>query len=324
MGKSYQPPFQINAETVKLSIKIAELIGRWDGNARPKPKPKLRKENKILTIQSSLAIEGNTLSLDQVSAILDQKRVIGPKKDIIEVQNAIEAYESLAKLNPESEKDFLRLHGILMENLVDRSGKYRQGQVGVLKGSKVSHVAPPAKQVPLLMQQLFEWIKSSDHDALIVSCVAHYEIEFIHPFLDGNGRIGRLWQSLILQKKYPIFEFVPIESVIRKNQKKYYESLEKSDRYGDSTTFLNFMMHSILQALEEVVYSKNFETSTIADRAEVARQHFQSKEFSRSDYIKIVGNISTATASRDLQLLKEGGKIQVQGDKRTAKYVFKT
>ena len=323
MGKGYQPPFQISAEILKLSLQIAELIGRWDGASRPKPKPKIRKENKILTIQSSLAIEGNTLSLEQVSAILDQKRVIGPKKDIIEVQNAMKAYENLDQLKPYAEKDFLRLHGVLMKGLVDRSGKYRLGQVGVLKGSKVSHVAPPSKQVPFLMQQLFEWIKASDHDALIVSCVAHYEIEFIHPFLDGNGRIGRLWQSLILQKKSPIFEFVPIESVIHQNQNKYYASLEKSDHSGDSTPFLSFMMHSILQALEEVVHSKNFESSSIEDRAEVAKNHFKAKAFSRSDYLNIIGNISTATASRDLQQLKDAGRVVAQGDKRTAKYRFR-
>lgn len=274
--------------------------------------------------QSSLAIEGNTLSLDQVSAILDEKRVIGPKREIIEVQNAIRAYESLARLDSCSEKDFLKLHGILMKDLLEQSGKYRSGQVGVLKGAKVSHVAPPAKMVPGLMKQLFDWIRTSDHDALIVSSIAHYEIEFIHPFADGNGRIGRLWQSLVLQKKYPIFEIVPIESVIRKNQKEYYEALEKSDRAGDSTRFLAFMMESIYQALSEVVHSKNFDVSTVEDRAEMAEQHFGNREFTRTNYIKVVGNISTATASRDLKQLRVDGRLNIQGDQRTARYRFKT
>lgn len=322
MKKLSYPPYTLNPKILKLSIKAAELIGRWDGASRPKPKLKLRKENKIKSIQSSLAIEGNTLSIDQISALMDNKRIIGPKKDILEVQNAINAYDHISKLNPQNEKDFLKTHGYLMKNLVSDAGRYRKGQVGILKGSKVSHIAPSHNLVPELMHNLFNWIKVSDESPLIVSCVAHYEIEFIHPFSDGNGRMGRFWQSLILTHAFLLFESVPIEEVIKKNQAKYYEALEKSDKLGDASPFIEFMLECVVAALESLLHPRNFEGATPESRLESARTHFGKKEFSRSDYMKFVGQISTATASRDLKTGVKDKVIKEIGEMRMTKYKF--
>jgi Fic family protein len=319
----YEPPFQLTQSILKLSIQAAELIGRWDGATRPKPKIKLRKENKIRSIQSSLAIEGNTLSLEQVTALLEKKRVIGPRKDILEVQNAILAYDLLPSFTPHSEKDFLKLHASLMKGLIPQSGLYRSGQVGVMKGAKVSHVAPPAKQVPLLMGNLFQWMKGNAFDPLIASCIAHYEIEFIHPFADGNGRIGRLWQALILLKAYPLFEFVPVEEMIRKNQKDYYLALETSDRKGDVAPFVEFMLKCLVKSLEKMLVPTNFEASTSEGRLESARGNFRTKAFSRADYLKFVGQISTATASRDLKQGIDSGTLIGTGEQRMTVYRFK-
>jgi Fic family protein len=320
---SYSPPCTLTESILKQSIKIAELLGQWDGAARPKPKIKLRKDNQIKSIQSSLAIEGNTLSLEQVTAILEKKRVLGPKKDIQEVQNAIMAYEFLPSLNPKSEKDFLKLHLILMKNLVPNAGKYRSGQVGVMKGSKVSHIAPPAVRIPNLLNDLFIWLNNSAANALLVSCITHYEIEFIHPFTDGNGRMGRLWQNLILMKTYPLFEYVAVEEIVRKNQKKYYQSLELSDKKGDAAPFVEFMLSCILKSLQNTLLSGNFESASSDSRLESARNHFKNERFSRSDYLKFIGQISTATASRDLKNGVNNKVLTASGEKRLALYYFR-
>ncbi len=312
----------LNDQILNLALSISELIGRWDGASRPKPKVKLRKENRIRSIQSSLAIEGNSLSLDQVTAILENKRIIGPKKDITEVKNAILAYEFISKLNPWREKDFLKLHAILMQGLIPDAGHFRTGQVGVMKGSKVSHIAPPAIRVPHLIHELFLYGKQSTMSALIVSCVVHYEIEFIHPFMDGNGRMGRLWQSLILSRAYPVFEFVPVEDWIIKHQKDYYRALELSDKAGDSAPFVEFMLKRMQEGLAETLHPNHFQARTSADRLQRANEHFQRTEFSRADYLKIAGQISTATASRDLAEGVSQKMLTLNGNKRNARYRF--
>ena len=323
VGDSKVPPLKLNESILNLVQSISELIGRWDGAQRPKPKVKLRKKNRIRSIQASLAIEGNSLSLEQVTAILENKRVLGPKKEVTEVINAIEAHGLLPSLQPWKEKDFLKLHSVLMKGLIPDSGKFRSSQVGVMKGAKVSHVAPPAIRVPNLIHELFSYGKISKMNPLVLSCIVHYEIEFIHPFMDGNGRMGRLWQSLILAKHYPVFEFVPVEDWIIKNQMGYYRALEESDKRGESGLFVEFMLERMLEALGETLHPAHFESVLPSDRLERARTFLGGGEFSRAEYLRAVGRISAATASRDLADGVRQGLLAIQGDKRTARYRFK-
>ncbi|MGK0414685.1 MAG: Fic family protein, partial [Polaribacter sp.] len=195
-----KPPYEITSSILKLITSISEKIGEVNANLLNKPSPKLRKQNRIKTIHSSLKIEGNTLTEEQITALLENKRVIGPKKDVLEVLNANKIYENLGEYNPSNEESFLKAHQSLMDGLIENSGKYRNQSVGIVKGSKVEHLAPPFGNVSYLMKDLFEYLKKSDEIELIKSCVFHYEMEFIHPFLDGNGRMGRLWQTLILME----------------------------------------------------------------------------------------------------------------------------
>ena len=211
-----KPPYEITSKILKSITSISEKIGEANAKYLVKTNPTLRKQNKIKTIHSSLNIEGNSLSEEQITAILENKRVIGPAKDIAEVLNALAVYETLSQFKPYAEKDFLKAHKMLLKGLIDTSGKYRTQGVGIVKGSKVEHIAPPSENVPFLMKYLFQYLKDKSEIPLIKSCVFHYEMEFIHPFMDGNGRMGRLWQTLILMADYPIFEFLPFETLISK------------------------------------------------------------------------------------------------------------
>lgn len=222
-----QPPFHITPTILNLVSEITRLLGHYEGLHAPVPQPQLRRQNQIRTIQGSLAIEGNTLDLKQVTAVMEDKRVLGPKKDILEVQNAVQLYASFPKFNPLRAKDLLMAHSILMSGLTERAGKFRTGSVGILKGSKVSHLAPPANRVAVFMDDLFQFLKvDKNYSELIKSCIFHYEFEFIHPFMDGNGRMGRFWQHLILTKYNSVFEYIAIESLIKERQDSYYEALE--------------------------------------------------------------------------------------------------
>lgn len=303
-----KPPYEITPTILKLITSISEKIGEVNANFLNRPSPKLRIQNRIKTIHSSLKIEGNTLNEEQITALLENKRVIGPKKDIVEVLNAIEIYEHLGHYIPSNEKSFLRAHRILMENLIEDAGKYRNQSVGVVKGSKVEHLAPPYENVPFLMKDLFHYLKNSDEIELIKGCVFHYEMEFIHPFLDGNGRMGRLWQTLILMEKYPVFEFLPFETLISNDQEKYYKALAESDKSGRSTKFIEYMLNIIDISIGELLKFNN-RTLNEKDRLE----YFVSLnkiEFSRKDYMDVFKDISSATASRDL---KKGTELNLFG-----------
>ena len=212
---------------------------------------KLRKANRIKTIHSSLAIEGNNLSEGEVMAILDGKNVIAPQKEILEVRNAIKTYELYPTLNPFSVEDMLKAHLTMMSGLVDEAGMFRRRGVGVFDGTTAVHIAPPAERVKDLMNDLFIWLENSEDHLLIRSCVFHYEFEFIHPFADGNGRIGRLWQSLILGKLNPLFEHLPVENMVYANQQTYYDAITQSSALGNSQPFIDFMLQEILNALED-------------------------------------------------------------------------
>lgn len=248
---SYTPPFTITENILNLVAEIAEKIGRLNIHDSEALHPLLRKENRIKTIHASLAIENNSLSLEQITAILDGKHVIGSPVEIKEVKNAIDAYNLLQQINPFSQKDLLSSHKLMMSDLVERNGKYRNSGVGVFDGTKVVHMAPPADMVPFLMADLFEWLSKSDTHILIKSCVFHYEFEFIHPFEDGNGRMGRLWQTAILMKWNPIFAWLPIETLIKENQQEYYEVLSKCDKTGSSTLFIELLLKLILDTINE-------------------------------------------------------------------------
>ncbi len=248
---TYQPPFTLTAKTLNLIALISEQLGRLSALDEQAQALRLRRVNQIRTIQGSLAIEGNSLSVEQITAVLEGKPVIAPPKEVQEVKNALAVYERFSLCNPLSENDLLNAHRILMLGLVDQLGTYRSGGVGVMNGSQVVHMAPPANQVSRLMGDLFGWLKNTDHHPLIASAVFHYEFEFIHPFADGNGRMGRLWQSLILAKWNPLFANLPIESLVYAHQADYYQAIGQSTKQTDCAPFIEFMLSIIEQTLRE-------------------------------------------------------------------------
>ena len=245
----YKPPFTVSAKAINLIAKISSQLERYAIRMEQEDTLRLRRANRIKTIHSSLAIEGNTLSEGEVQAVLEGKKVVAPLKEIQEVKNAIKTYELYPKLNPFSIQDLLLAHGTMMAGLVDEAGMFRKGGVGVFDGEKPIHIAPPADRVRDLMSDLFGWLENADDHLLIRSCVFHYEFEFIHPFADGNGRIGRLWQSLILGRLNPVFEHLPVENMVYSNQKAYYHAINRSSDLGDSGPFIDFMLEEILNAL---------------------------------------------------------------------------
>lgn len=250
--EEYNPPFHITNTITNLVAAISEEVGRITVLSHGNLNPHLRKENRIRTIHSSLAIEQNSLSLEQVTAILNGKRILGNPNEIKEVKNAYDAYEMMLTLNPYSIKDLLKAHKIMMKDLISENGEFRKGGVGVFDGDKVVHMAPPAKFVPGQIEDLIAWYKSSEIHPLIRSAIFHYEFEFIHPFADGNGRIGRMWHSLLLGTWNELFFWIPIEDLIRTRQKEYYDALGKSDKVADSSEFVEFLLHIIYDTLKEI------------------------------------------------------------------------
>jgi Fic family protein len=246
---AYQPPYTITPEILNRVASISEAIGRLAVLTDQARALRLRRINRIRTIHGSLAIEGNTLSEAQITAILEGKRVIAPPREVQEVKNALAAYDRFDTWKPSSEKDLLEAHRILMSGLIDEAGVYRHGGVGVMAGQQVIHMAPPADRVPQLMGDLFAWLAATDAHPLIASSVFHYEFEFIHPFADGNGRMGRLWQSLILARWNPLFADIPVESLLFEHQAEYYLAIQESTQKTDSAPFIAFMLWMILDAV---------------------------------------------------------------------------
>ena len=244
----YEPPFKITAAIISLIAAISEAVGRLEAGANASLL-RLRRINQIRTVQGSLAIEGNTLSIEQITAIIDGKRVIAPPREILEVRNALKIYEMLDQLQPDSLSDLLLAHKILMSNLTDDAGAFRKKGVGVMAGERVVHMAPPAQRVPGLINELLAWLQRTDQHPLIASSVFHYEFEFIHPFSDGNGRMGRLWQTLILCRKQSLYSAIPVESMIYERQQQYYDALKKSTENSDSSYFIEFMLETILATI---------------------------------------------------------------------------
>ncbi len=249
---NYTPPFKINDTIINLLASISEIIGQVSAIHRDTLSPKLRRANRIKTIHSSLAIEHNSLSLDQVTAVIQGKRIWGAPQEIKEVQNAYEAYEVMLSLDPLNIEDLLKAHRLMMAELVKENGRFRSGGVGIFDGDKLVHAAPPANYVPQLIADLFEWYSQSTLHILIKSCIFHYEFEFIHPFADGNGRMGRMWHTLLLSQWNELFSWLPIEELIRERQKEYYDALADADKNADCTKFVEMMMQIIYDALAEL------------------------------------------------------------------------
>jgi Fic family protein len=249
--ENYAPIFTITPEILSLSYEIASDLERIDIIREKVLTPQLRKDNRIITIHSSLWIEANSLTLEQVTDIVDGKRVAGPQKDITEVKNAITAYDELLERNPYKEEDLLQQHGLLMNGLIENAGKYRNAGVGVFSGETPIHIAPPHQRVPELMSQLLEWTRSAKLPQVVKSCIFHYEFEFIHPFSDGNGRMGRMWQTLLLYQENPVFAWLPVESIIARDQQEYYRALRRSTHHNDCGIFAQFMLSAIKQSTAE-------------------------------------------------------------------------
>ena len=272
---------------MRLVSEISEQVGivttLLGDNA---PSPMLRKANRIKTIHSSLAIEHNTLSLKQVTAIIDGKHVMGAPNEIQEVKNALQAYHLMSELDAFKEKDLLKAHELMMLALVDKSGHYRTAGVGVFDGDKCIHMAPPAERVPQLMHDLFEWVRKTDVHPLVSSCVFHYEFEFIHPFIDGNGRMGRYWQTMLLSRWKGIFAWIPVETIVKEHQQEYYDVIAKCDAVGNSTAFIEFMLRCLLDAMNQI---EEEDTTKVAD--------------------KVADKVANKSSQKVLMLLYENGHL---------------
>src|SRR5690606_30063639 len=269
---AHQPPFQLTHRMTALVADIAERLGAWKTANRGALLPELRRGNRIRSLQASLAIEQNTLSVEQVTAVLAGKPVLGSPREVREVRNAFAAYEAMAHWQPHRLGDLLQAHGLLMAGLVDRPGKLRDGDVGIWRGSKLLHMAPPAGQVSRLVKDLLGWLRRTDAHPLVASAAFHYDFEFIHPFSDGNGRMGRLWQTLILSCWQPMLAWLPVETVIRHRQQDYYAHLAKADATSDCSGFIEFMLQAIADSLEEAIAAETRGETKVKMRVEPQRR----------------------------------------------------
>ncbi len=313
MTRRYQPPFQISSRALNLVAQISELLGRWSVSADASLAPQLRRDNRIRTIQASLAIENNSLSLEQVTAVLAGKRVLGQPREIQEVSNAFVAYEHMADWQPGSREDLLSAHGLLMVGLMDAPGRFRRGGVGIFRGDKAVHMAPPPSRVGALIDQLLGWLDRTDVHPLIASCVFHYEFEFIHPFADGNGRMGRLWQTLILGRWQPMLAYLPVETVIRSQQQDYYAALAASDQASDATPFVEFMLQALHAAMSEAVVTGMPDSVSGKTAGKVSGKILAAvRGYPAITIPELAGvaGVSTRTIERHLQKLQEQGRLR--------------
>ena len=320
----YKPPFTVSPKAINLIASISSQIERYAIKMEQGDTLRLRRANRIKTIHSSLAIEGNTLSEGEVQAVLEGKTVVAPLKEIQEVRNAIKTYELYPQLDPFSLQDLLLAHGTMMAGLVEEAGMFRKGGVGVFDGDKPVHIAPQADRVRDLMNDLFVWLENADDHLLIRSCVFHYEFEFIHPFADGNGRIGRLWQSLILGRLNPIFEHLPVENMVYSNQQAYYNAINKSSYLADSGPFIDFMLEEILNALIDHQGKSN---ADIADEKGLNYQQERVLGYLRADRHMTAAKIakdldmSARQVERMLADLKAKGIIRREGANRNGYWI---
>ena len=310
--RNRKPPFEITTAILDEVAEIAELVGHVNASLGLSANPMLRRSNRIRTIYSSLAIEQNTLSLEQVTAVLSGKRIIAPPKDIAEVKNAYEIYEMIGSLDPYSVDDLLTAHGVMTRGLVDEAGCFRSRSAGVAdKQGNVLHFGTLPDYVPGLVMELLDWVRDSDFHMLIKSCVFHYELELIHPFADGNGRIGRLWHTLLLTHWKPMFAWLPVESMIHDRQDEYYQAINRSNNEAESTAFIEFMLYAIKEALLEAVQIGNTENMSAEEQRWLQIERFLKKHgtITNADVREMLG-VSSATANRVLAKNVEAGKIQ--------------
>lgn len=306
-------PFEITTSMLDKVVEIAELVGRVNATVGLRANPTLRRTNRIRSVYSSLAIEQNTLNLEQVTAVLNGKRVLAPPKDIAEVKNAYEIYEMMDKLNPYSVDDLLDAHAVMTRGLTAESGCFRSGSVGVVdQNGNVLHFGALPDYAPGLTKELLEWVRTSQIHMLIKSCVFHYELEVIHPFADGNGRIGRLWHTLLLTQWKPLFAWLPVESMIHDRQEEYYAAINQSNFDGESTAFIEFMLSVIQDTLEEAVQASGTQKKMPTEEARWRKiERFLKKNGSITNVdVRNMFDISAATASRILAKLAADGKLQ--------------
>lgn len=312
--RNKKPPFEITEAALSDVMEISELVGKISSTQNLSTSPILRRQNRIRTIYSSLAIEQNTLSLEQVTAVLSGKRVLAPPKDIAEVKNAYEIYDHLAELNPYSIDDLLLAHRTMIQGLVHEAGEFRSRPVGVVDNQgNVLHFGTLPQYVPYLMEELVQWTESSPFPLLIKSCVFHYEFEVIHPFADGNGRIGRLWHTLLLSKWNPLFAWLPIESIIHDHQVEYYAAINQSNAQGEGTAFIEFMLGIIKEALQEAIDEQPAEKPSMQSKEELRWEKIAdflrtNSTIQNSDVQNFL-DVSSATASRILNALTKEGKL---------------
>ncbi len=312
--RNKKPPFEITNAMIDLVAEIAELVGRLTSTNQLSANPTLRRTNRIRTIHGSLAIEQNTLTLEQVTAVLNGKQVLAPPKDIAEVKNAYEIYERLDELDPYSVDDLMTAHGIMTRGLVDESGMFRTRPVGVVdQEGHVLHFGTLPQYVPDLVMELLDWVKSSDVHMLIRSCVFHYEFELIHPFADGNGRVGRLWHTLLLSKWNPAFAWLPVESIIHDRQEEYYAAINASNDAGESTVFIEFMLSAIKASLIDAISTSDKMSDGPMDKAAMRwrqiEKFLETHEFIMNADVRELCGVSAATANRILTGLSTEGKL---------------
>lgn len=312
--RNKKPPFEITNTMIHEIAEIAELVGKLTSTNQLSANPTLRRTNRIRTIHGSLAIEQNTLSLEQVTAVLNGKQVLAPPKDIAEVKNAYEIYERLEELDPYSVDDLLTAHGIMTRGLVDESGVFRSKPVGVVdQEGHVLHFGTLPQYVPNLVMELLDWVKNSDVHMLIRSCVFHYEFELIHPFANGNGRVGRLWHTLLLSKWNPAFAWLPVESIIHDHQQEYYEAINASNNAGESTVFIEFMLSAIKASLMDAINTSDEMSDGAMDKATVRwrqiEKFLETHEFIMNADVRALCGVSAATANRVLAGLTAERKL---------------
>ena len=319
--KSKNPPFEITEKILSDVAEIAELAGKISSTERLSANPTLRKTNRIKTIHGSLAIEQNTLSIEQITAVLNGKKIIAPPKDIAEVKNAYEIYEHMDMLDPYSIESLLAAHGVMMRGLVDEAGELRSRPVGVVNGEgKIIHFGTLPAYVPDALENLMNWTKSSELPLLIKSCVFHYEFELIHPFIDGNGRVGRLWHTLLLSKWNALFAWLPVESIVHDHQQEYYEAINTSNAQGEGTAFIEFMLSVIEEALLSVI-PENFEksmmpTSGKENRWNILEKYLKKEKIIHNSDVQQLLEVSSATANRILVSFVKEGKLERVRDGR--------
>ncbi|MGE4300952.1 MAG: Fic family protein [Victivallaceae bacterium] len=317
---TYSPPFKVSAKAIGMVAEISALIERYAIRMEQEDSLRLRKANRIKTIQGSLAIEGNKLSESQITAILDGKQVVAPIREIQEVKNAIAAYDLYPSLNPYSMDDLLKAHNAMMQALIDSPGQFRATGVGVVAGTEVIHMAPPAGRVPQLMADLFNWLRRAEDHLLIKSCAFHYEFEFIHPFADGNGRMGRLWQSLILGQLNPVFEHLPVENMVYANQQGYYQAINQSSAANDCGIFIDFMLNEILQTLKQHQNAEGVGVNVGVNVGVKILEYIKQNPGCRANAIAAAVGITTRTVERHIRDLKERGEIEFRGAPKTGGY----